>query len=414
MSCNIPWAQGFRKLNLLRLSIALVSSLLLGTNTLIAFRGTGIHPSHLAFEESDILKRQGHSNHTSNAIKLPPYTPQESFGACALVLNQNHRITEWIAYHYFALPMRTLIIAYDPKSTQRATQLLHRWRTVMDIVEWEEDDYLPANWSEGIARQKFWAKPVESVIYENRQIYFMQQCTLAMAAKNVSRVIHHDVDEYLRIQTKVVRGFDTTRPGHITAFLNQKNISDVVPGWSHNASCWVFHRHLFTPMREDSSTERQSIHKAIDFPWLRPVHLDTLRYRYRNARIQQTGKGILQLNHIPSTILFRRVNFFDKWLKVHNPLGRSLCQGPWPSSPLILNHYTGSYEAYLYAAQWDPRFQDRAEWERRTAAGKGVPRLEDGITNWVAAFVAWLSEPVARMLLSDAGWRDEWNLRQDA
>jgi hypothetical protein len=389
----------------------------LGTNILTAFRGIRIHPSHLPFEENDLLQHHEHSIHTTNAIKLPPFTPQESFGACALVLNQNHRITEWIAYHYFALPMRTLIVAYDPKSTQRATALLHRWRTVIDIVEWEEDDYLPAKWSDGITRQTSWAKPVESVIYENRQIYFMQQCTLAMEVKNISRVIHHDVDEYLRIHSKVVQGYDTTRPGHITEFLNQKNnnLSDIVPGWSHNASCWVFHRLLFTPMREDSSTERQSIYTAIDFPWVRPVHFETLRYRYRNARIQQTGKGILQLNHIPSTVLFRRENFFDKWLKVHNPLGRSLCQGPWPlsSSPLILNHYTGNYEAYLYAAQWDPRFQDRTEWERRTAPGKGVPRLEDGITNWVAAFVAWLSEPVARVLLSDAGWRDDQNVGQD-
>lgn len=417
MSESTHWGRGLRTSTLFRLLIVLVILILLVTNIFTAFHDIRMG-QHLDLEEYyPPQQQQLHERPFIDTVQIPPFTPQESFAACALVLNQNHRITEWIAYHYFALPMRTLILAYDPKSTQRPTELLHRWRNAIDIMEWEEDDYLPANWSDGIARQSSWAKPVESVIYENRQVYFMQQCTLALAARNISRVIHHDVDEYLRINTNVVVGYDTTRPGHITDFLNQEsNITNVVSGWSQNASCWVFLRLLFTPLLEDSPTERQSIYRKIDFPWLRPVHLDTLRYRYRNARVQQTGKGILQLNHIPSTILFHRENFFDKWLKVHNPLGKTLCRGPWPvsSSPLILNHYTGSYEGYLYAAQWDPRFQDRTEWERRTARGKGVPRIDVGITNWVDGFVAWQSEPVARELLSDAGWRDEANAMDDA
>ncbi|GAX26312.1 hypothetical protein FisN_16Lh150 [Fistulifera solaris] len=381
------------------------------TNIFIAFRvhHAGVDETSAIFvrEEFAISKRQlrhmidEHSN-TATTIQTPPFTTQESFGACALVLNQNHRMTEWIAYHYFALPLRSLIIAYDPKSTQRATDLLHRWKDVIDIIEWEEDDYLPINWTEAVTSQGPSDKPIERLIHEHRQVYFMQQCTVTLAAKNVSRVIHHDVDEYLRINTDIIKRYDTTRPGHITHFLNRQNTSEI--RWLPNASCWLFVRLYFIPWN-NATAER--VHQNRDLSWIRSVPLETLSYRYRKTRAQQTGKGIIHLSHIPPTLLTGRKNNFEKWMNVHNPLGKPLCQGPWPValSPLLLNHYLGSYEAYKFAAQWDPRFRDDSEWERRLARGKGEPVADDGIVNWVDAFVKWQSEDVARELLSDAGWR---------
>jgi hypothetical protein len=382
------------------------------TNILIAIRvnhaGVDENSSIFTKEEFAISQRQlrhtidEHSN-LSNTIQTPPFTPQESFGACALVLNQNHRLTEWIAYHYFALPLRTLVIAYDPKSTQRATDLLHRWKDVIDIIEWEEDDYLPANWTEVVKRQNPSDKPIERLIHEHRQVYFMQQCTLTLAAKNVSRVIHHDVDEYLRINTDIVKGYDTTRPGHISYFLNHQNTSKI--RWLPNASCWLFVRLYFIPW--NTATAERDRQNRDDSSWIRSFPLETLNYRYRKTRAQQTGKGIIHLSHLPTTVLANRENIFEKWMSVHNPLGRPLCQGPWPvaTSPLLLNHYLGSYEAYKFAAQWDPRFRNDSEWERRLGRGKGEPVADESMTNWVDAFVKWQSEDVARVLLSDAGWR---------
>ncbi|GAX29411.1 hypothetical protein FisN_16Hh149 [Fistulifera solaris] len=411
----MKWSSSGGNLAPFRRLMALVTLLLLGANIFLAFRGQQMDETYRrieghGFPEHIYFRNSTAANHT---IQLPPFSPQESFGACALVLNQNHRMTEWIAYHYFALPMRTLIIAYDPKCTQRATDLLHRWKDVIDVIEWEEDDYLPADWLEDIRENYRPAspldKPIERVIHEHRQIYFMQQCTLTLADKNISRVIHHDVDEYLRVNTNLVKGYDTTRPGHITEFLNQKSFTKIPSGWSWDSGCWVLLRLFFTPVFEDSPGHRQSLYKHINFPWFQPTHFDTLRYRWRKTLAQKTAKGILQLNNLPSTVLSRRENFFDKWMKVHNPLGRPLCEGPWPviASPLILNHYLGSYEAYLYASQWDFRFQNLTDWERRTTRGKGKSRVDDGITNWVQAFIAWQSEPVARQLLSDAGLKDE-------
>jgi hypothetical protein len=381
-------------------------------NIFIAFRvnhaGVDENSAIVAREEFAISQRQlrhiiDENSNTTITIQTPPFTPQESFGACALVLNQNHRITEWIAYHYFALPLRTLIIAYDSKSTQHATNLLNRWRNVIDIIEWEDDDYLPANWTEVVTRQGPSDKPIERLIHEHRQVYFMQQCTLTLAAKNISRVIHHDVDEYLRINTEIVKGYDTTRPGHITHFLNHQNTSKI--RWLPYASCWLFVRLYFIPWNNPTA---ERVDQKMDFSWIRSVPLETLHYRYRKTRAQQTGKGLINLSHT-ATVLNNRKNVFEKWMNVHNPLGRPLCQGPWPvaTSPLLLNHYLGSYEAYKFASQWDPRFRDDNEWKRRLARGNGEPLADDCITKWVDDFVKWQSEDVARELLSDAGWRQD-------
>ena len=42
----------------------------------------------------------------------------EAFSACMLVMDDNHRLTEWLAYHYHVLPLRYLVVAVDPKAIE--------------------------------------------------------------------------------------------------------------------------------------------------------------------------------------------------------------------------------------------------------------------------------------------------------
>lgn len=361
----------------------------------------------------------GTVNHQS--IRPPPYTQKESFAACILVLDQNHRLTEWIAYHYFALPLRTLIIAYDPKNTVRATELLERWKDVIEIIEWDDKDYLPAKWTNrvkpGIHGTKHLAPDLALpvAIHRQRQISFMHKCTQVAAAKKISRVIHHDVDEYFRVNTNVVTQelVNTAEPGHITKFLNQleRPKNSLFPrskGVAYGTSCSVFPRLQYTP-DDANKTDMDTLTQLVD-----PIHFDTLRYRYRNSEEIMEGKGIINMKLIPKRALADKTSV---QYRVHKPLNR-LCKESSPNSTLfVFNHYIGSFEAFMYSARNDPRSEPtRAKWEERVQSGGGLgkartawkknpPLLDDAIINWVPSFVEWQSEEVASHLLRDTGMR---------
>ena len=50
----------------------------------------------------------------------------KGFAACLLVLEDHMMLTEWIAYHYTTLPLRSLIIGLDPKNTEASIETLHK------------------------------------------------------------------------------------------------------------------------------------------------------------------------------------------------------------------------------------------------------------------------------------------------
>jgi len=62
----------------------------------------------------------------------------DSFGACLKIMDDNHWLVEWIAYHYFALPLRHLVVYVDPDSSTSPLPILDRWRAHMKIEVWNE------------------------------------------------------------------------------------------------------------------------------------------------------------------------------------------------------------------------------------------------------------------------------------
>lgn len=350
------------------------------------------------------------SSDTHLRIKTPLYTQQESFAACILVLDQNHRLTEWIAYHYFALPLRTLIIAYDPKSKLRASELIQRWKDVIEIIEWEDDDYLPANWALGLNRERG-----EIGTHRRRQPRFMKECTKVAASKKITRVIHQDVDEYLRVNTNIVPPdiVNTSEPGHVTKFLNaleQTNNTLFPQSNGYGRACSVFSRYHYVQVLND----RNLTHAYSPTPFVdnNNIHFETLRFPYRAGFITSLTKGLIHLKYISNPQLARAK--YD----VHLPLGKAYCERPTLNTSLfIFNHYIGSYEAFLYSVHNDPRYNmTRDKWEERVYGGGGMlagkeewrtlpPVLDDSIVNWVPAFYNWQSEEVASVLLRDTGLR---------
>ena len=66
-----------------------------------------------------------------NPKYAPKITPRQqslsdesSFAACMLIKDDNEILSEWIAYHYFVLKLRKIIIAIDPLSTESPSEIL--------------------------------------------------------------------------------------------------------------------------------------------------------------------------------------------------------------------------------------------------------------------------------------------------
>lgn len=66
--------------------------------------------------------------------------PDASFSACLLVMDENFRLQEWIAYAYFTLRLRYIVVTVDPRSKQLPTKVLDLFRSElnMTILEWSK------------------------------------------------------------------------------------------------------------------------------------------------------------------------------------------------------------------------------------------------------------------------------------
>jgi len=48
--------------------------------------------------------------------------------------------TKWLAYHWYALPLRHLTVLVDEESRTSPIEILNRWRDRIDVRVWNEND----------------------------------------------------------------------------------------------------------------------------------------------------------------------------------------------------------------------------------------------------------------------------------
>ena len=89
-------------------------------------------------------------------------------------MDDNHWLIEWLAYHYYVLPLEDLVVAVDPLSRTSPKEIFNRWKGRINISEWNvtELDQRAAlhnnitKVSKGSLRD----------VYIRRQIWFYQEC----------------------------------------------------------------------------------------------------------------------------------------------------------------------------------------------------------------------------------------------
>ena len=77
---------------------------------------------------------------------IPSMNDPNTFAGCLQIMDDNHFLIEWLAYHYHVMPLRYLIVAIDPGSKTSPLPIFKRYkdRKLMTISVWNDTMFMPA------------------------------------------------------------------------------------------------------------------------------------------------------------------------------------------------------------------------------------------------------------------------------
>ena len=140
---------------------------------------------------------------------LPPTS------ACMLIMDDNHWLIEWLAYHWTTVNLQYLIIAIDERSKTSPLPILDRWKGRMEYELWNDSHFFPPmdQVRRSIKFDKFVLGKDPNIISlqdinEERQQTFFAKCMQSMKQqqlshqRNISWVLFTDSDEYMVINPR--------------------------------------------------------------------------------------------------------------------------------------------------------------------------------------------------------------------
>lgn len=390
-ACNLL----YRKETMRRshLTTCFLSLIVVGSISVFWVSYIGALDSALEHVINDAPMLQPSSNKSQQVLQ--PKKDNESFLACLLIMDDNHRLPEWLAYHYFALPLRYLVVGVDPHSRTVPTSILDQWRHKMTIVEW-------MNFTDSLLRHEQDSPRQKLEKYKNLQTSFYRACAAHLQEHNRTWTSFHDTDEFLTISSEVYNHSNhlVEKPGNILQVLQDlRQSTHSVEEWPYShfqPPCISIPRALYSAIESTPEEQKENVPSFIDSD-----QLDTLRYRYRlTPRGGRDGlaKSVIDVSYLKPQDL-------NSGGTPHKPIS-SLC----PTSPYVqyggiplgIHHYLGSWESYSYRD--DARkgnVRNREEWEKRSVNQQGG--ADDEIRLWIQGFVGLVGTEDSKTLLKDAG-----------
>jgi hypothetical protein len=335
--------------------------------------------------------------------------PLESLSSCLCVMDDNSRLVEWIAYHYFVMKLRYLVILPDPKSVIWPKHIIEKWRKYMTIVEWKDADYMTEeqyNFSLSVRHMTEPTKKLAQQHHNMRQNHFLKRCAVHMKAHNRTWVSFTDVDEYYVINHELISNSSQLmgEPGGGLKVLQEMNklleslhqLANLTITDRFLGPCITTYRTLFGAVESKEAAIQQSVPSFLD-----PRRFETLRWRFhKSPKIKaQDGKSLLDVSRIPVATLESASSF----TRPHALL---------PECPSIyyhnkafvrINHYLGNWEYYSFRAN-DPR--KGAKKNQRTWNEQSNQRDQsngDEIRPWISGFVRYFGVEEAKHLLDGCG-----------
>ncbi|KAG7365486.1 glycosyl transferase family 2 protein [Nitzschia inconspicua] len=334
-------------------------------------------------------------------------------------MDDNHRLTEWLAYHYHVLPLRTLLVAVDPRSKTSPTKVLNRWRRMgLYIEEWNDQQFLKPEIANNIIPDDAELQ-IKRDRHRIRQKNFYRKCLETFKRMERTWVTLIDTDEFLMYNHRAERyeeweqhqqEIHTARrykgrrialsqpppspadPGGMIRYLHREQVA----GHPYFQPPCISCPRLQFGAKE--STRDEAYHKVP--PPILPTadRLDTLRYR-RHAERQDFVK-----NGLSKSILdVSRIDKFPRIQSLHRPI-KEICSAPWKdewSSGLRINHYLGSWEAYSFRD--DSRRGGERSYEGWVFKAMDAEETDDNIRPWIRGFVKTHGPDKSKELLQGSG-----------
>lgn len=330
--------------------------------------------------------------------------PDRSFSACLIIMDDNHFLIEWLAYHWHVLPLRRLIVAVDPRSRYSPKPVLDRYRDrgLMEITEWTDNDFMMhPNFTKDVAFQ-----------YVQRQQEFYSKCTGQLQQEGRSWTLFTDSDEFVTPNHYAAPNLRVSNITNATSLLQQleqvqqANVSRIM-----SSPCVVLPRLRFGTKESTAVEVQQSVpvpFSGMDFM--------SLRWRWRaksafgkttNNRHNGMPKCMVNVQFVKDSMIhydWSGNNPVDRLVNAHRPV-MALCSEAdmrimVREASFVAHHYPGTME------QWTFRDDSRA-WTRNPEAYQGLAKrarkLDDSIRPWLQDFVNLHGDELVHKLLKGVG-----------
>jgi hypothetical protein len=284
--------------------------------------------------EPDDLGPAPEATMAPKSVKFHPAS-KDSFSACLFVKDENHRLIEWIAYHYHAMKLEFLVVGVDETSQTSPQSVLDRWQGKIRTELWEQSVFAtPEQMAHGRVEHE------RNYLHLKRQQLFYKQCIRYLKEQDRSWTLFIDADEYITFnhRARTVTGPELQQDYQgieIPSLRNKGAIYDLLKeqgkkGGSLSQPCITIPRLRFIG-KDTSYTD--------------PMGLDTLRFsaHAKRDRIEHNGlaKNMIDVSRVD-------LNDVDGMKNAHSML-KGVCWNPQlknANSLFQVNHYVGSYESF--------------------------------------------------------------------
>ena len=333
-------------------------------------------------DNDDVLEIDQPESPIPNPTILP--NGNDTFSACLLVMDDNHRLVEWMAYHYHVLPLRYLIIAVDPRSNTSPTKILNKYRKLgMHIEEWNDHRFMKAQLADQSINEETDGLQIKRDRHRIRQRNFYWKCLQHLKNQNRTFVTLIDTDEYLTYNHKGGDQFQqweqhqqqlqqqnkrfatkqrivlsqppptTAEEGGLIKFIHREQQHELQMAANNDHDAHVDHENpavffnrscISCPRLQFGAKEsnpEQVTHMVPSSMTHKAERFDTLRYRDHAHREDFVANGLSK-----SILDVSKIDRFPRITSLHRPI-RELCVQPWVddwTTGLRINHYVGSWE----------------------------------------------------------------------
>jgi Glycosyl transferase family 2 len=341
-----------------------------------------------------------------------PNQEDEAFSACMLIMDDNHRLTEWMAYHYHVLPLRYLVVAIDPNSETSPSLILDQWRKQgMTIIEWNNTQIYGGKLKH--YERLIYSKEQKPQHHRQRQNMFVRNCLCHMKKNKRTWVLLIDSDEYLLFNGKVGTKDNYAKipypslqeEGAILKFLKTYRND---PQAKMNKPCISIPRMLFGAVGSSDKEIQRMVPPGFD-----PHKFDTLQYRKHIRRpvtyhhpLNGWGKSIIDVSRVPWSDFPSLIEAFQTvpfLVNIHEPMPK-VCPRPFiPDNQTLfrINHYVGSWEAFSY--RQDARQSEGRNISKWKLKADRDEQTDDNIRPWFVGFVDKYGPKKASNMLQYAG-----------